>query len=98
MPDYVKRALERLNHKPPKKAKHTPHKWIPKSYGKQVHLAHPDDDSPLLPDLEKNYIQKVVGTFLYYARAVDSTIHTAINEISMSQAKPTEKTKDAVIM
>ena len=37
------------------------------------------------------------GSFLYYARAVDNTIHLAVNEISSTQTKPTQNTKDATI-
>ena len=39
-----------------------------------------------------------MGSFLYYARAVDNTIHTALNYIAMTQASPTMKTKDATLM
>ena len=39
---------------------------------------------PLL-EKEKNHIQAVVGTFLYYGRAMDSTILVAINDIASSQ-------------
>ncbi len=34
----------------------------------------------------------VAGTLLYYARAVDSTILTALSAIATKQAKPAEKT------
>ena len=43
-------------------------------------------------------MQRIVGTFLYYARAVDPTIHAAINELAMSQAKPTQRTQTAAHM
>jgi hypothetical protein len=38
-------------------------------------------------------IQAIVGTFLYYARAVDSTFLVALNEISRQQSSPTQATK-----
>jgi hypothetical protein len=38
------------------------------------------------------YVQSCVGSLLYYARAVDPTMLPAINEISGSQASPTQKT------
>ena len=37
-------------------------------------------------------MQQVVGSFLYYARAVDMTILHALSEIASQQANPTEKT------
>ena len=61
-------------------------------------MTAPEDHSEILSKLETTKIQRIVGSFLYYARAVDSTIHTAVNELSVSQAAPTTKTKDATIM
>lgn len=36
----------------------------------------------------------VVGALLYYARTVDNTLLPVLNDIAMSQANPTEKTKE----
>ena len=41
---------------------------------------------------EKKYIQEVIGTFLYYGRAVDSTMLTALSAIASAQSEPTEET------
>jgi hypothetical protein len=41
---------------------------------------------------EKKYIQLVLGTFLYYGRAFDSTMLTALSSIAYAQAKPTKAT------
>ena len=57
-----------------------------------------EDTSDILSDEEATHIQRIVGSFLYYARAVDNTILTAVNEIAATQAAPTKKTKDATIM
>ena len=43
-------------------------------------------------------VQSIVGTFLYYARAVDPTILPAINDIASAQAQPTQQTNDKVTM
>ena len=43
-------------------------------------------------------MQSKVGTFLYYGRAVDPSILPALNEISMSQAKPTKHTEKQLEM
>ena len=37
------------------------------------------------------HIQRVVGTFLYYARTVDNTTHPTINNITTTQAHTTEQ-------
>jgi hypothetical protein len=41
---------------------------------------------------EKKFIQEVIVVFLYYGRAVDSTMLTALSAIASAQAKPTEET------
>ena len=50
------------------------------------------DTSPPLGKEETKFVQTVAGTLLYYARAVDSTILTALSAITTEQAKPTENT------
>jgi hypothetical protein len=45
-----------------------------------------------------HFVQSCVGSLLYYARAVDATMLPAINEISGSQASPTQKKKNACTM
>ena len=45
---------------------------------------------------DKKYIRHVVGSFLYYARAADLTILTALSDIASEQSKPTEKTMKRV--
>ena len=51
------------------------------------------DISPVLNAKEKTHIQSIVGTFLYYARAIDNTMLVALNELAREQANPTENTK-----
>ena len=55
-----------------------------------------EDTDPTIPDNEKKFIQQVVGTFLYYARAVDATMLVALNEIASMQSKPTMNTVQMV--
>ena len=44
----------------------------------------------------KRYIQQVVGTFLFYGRAVDGTMLPALSAIASSQAAPTQATIDKI--
>jgi hypothetical protein len=46
------------------------------------------DSSPLATDIQKKLLQSVVGTLLYYSRAVDPSICTAVHELGSIQAKP----------
>jgi hypothetical protein len=48
--------------------------------------------SPPLSKENKKYVQEVVGTFLYYARWVNSTMLSALGSIATQQANPTENT------
>ena len=98
MPNYIIKALERLKHPAPFKPRHAPHRWVRKIFGQKVHLAPTEDTSEVLSPQATQHIQRVVGTFLYYIRAIDNTIQTAVNEIAVTQAAPTEETKDANIM
>ena len=52
--------------------------------------ARQEETSPVLQPKQITYVQKVVGTFLYYALALDSTMLTALNDIGSQQALPTE--------
>ena len=72
------------------KPANTPHAYNIPNYGKHNQCAEPSDDSPpLLPDW-KYQIQTNVGSFLYYARAIDGSLLPALNEISASQPNSTE--------
>ena len=44
----------------------------------------------------KRHVQAVVGTFLYYARAVDYRLLQYLNEIATQESKPTQTTIDIV--
>jgi hypothetical protein len=92
MPKYATNALERLGHPTPKKMQNSPYQYMPPNYGAKIQYTEQLDDSPLLDDKGRKYLQAVAGTFLYYGRAVDSTILVAINALATEQAKPTEQT------
>jgi hypothetical protein len=95
MPGYVKQALERLNFVKDPKPVVSPSIYQAPKYGQKVQYSL-SDDSELLPSARTKYIQQVCGIFLYYARAVDPTMLTAILKISSSQSKPTILVEAAV--
>jgi hypothetical protein len=65
-------------------------------YGAKTQYAKADDESPLLSKEEMKYVQSVTGTLLYYARAVDTTILTALSSIATEQAKLMQETMKKV--
>ena len=98
MPNYVKDALEKLQYKPKTVPQYSPHRFIPINWtrkGSQQHATQ-EDTSPFLDKKDITYVQSVVGTFLYYARALDSTMLPALNNIGSQQAHPTVKVKEKI--
>ena len=47
---------------------------------------------PLLANADKKFVQQVTGVFLFYSRAVDSTMLTALSSIAPEQSTPAENT------
>ena len=50
------------------------------------------DDSPPITPAQQNLLQQVVGVFLFYARAVDSTMLVPLSDLAASQTEGTAKT------
>mmetsp|Transcript_2662 Transcript_2662/g.3772 ORF Transcript_2662/g.3772 Transcript_2662/m.3772 type:complete len:122 (-) Transcript_2662:86-451(-) len=65
-------------------------------YRAKVQFSEPDDNSPALDATNTKRVQEVLGTFLFYGRAIDSTILSTIGTIVTQQAKPTKKTMAAI--
>jgi hypothetical protein len=97
MPGYVERALQRFQHPVPSKPEHAPHDWKPPQYGAKIQYAESPDETPYLDVADKKRVQEVLGTLLYYARAIDITMLKAIGTIATQQANPTEATMKALV-
>ena len=65
-------------------------------YGAKVQMVTLLDESEELSKDDKKYVQQVLDTFLYYGRAVDDTMLTALNTIASSQANPTRLTRHKI--
>jgi hypothetical protein len=63
-------------------------------YGEKTQYATQDETPPLMKKQCLN-IQKVIGSILFYARAVDPTVLMPLNDIATEQTKATEKTQAA---
>ena len=95
MPGYVQQALNKFQHPPPRKPQDSPYPATVKQYGIKVQLTDPIDTSARLPTHEIKKLQQIIGTFLFYSRAVDPTLLTALSELSSAQATATDATKCA---
>ena len=82
MPEYVKKALDRLQHPKPTRPQNFPYRWKVPEYGKRLHMAPYPYDSNILDNKPTKIIQTIVGTMIYYAWLVDPTMLQANNEIS----------------
>eukprot|EP00804_Cyclotella_cryptica_P020493 CCRYP_019412-RA/>CCRYP_019412-RA protein AED:0.05 eAED:-0.04 QI:0/0/0/1/0/0.5/2/0/1372 len=92
LPGYIKKVLQRFQHETPTTPQHCPYQPHPKTFGTNSQDTLPPDDSkPLDADGVKR-VQQVVGSLLFYARAVDNTILPALSTIASSQAAATELT------
>jgi hypothetical protein len=85
MPNYIARALQRFQHPVPTKPQHAPHAWTAPIYGTAQQLTAPLDASPALDAHEKLRLQEIVGTLLYYARAIDCTMLVALGTLATAK-------------
>jgi hypothetical protein len=94
MPGYVAKALNQFQHPPPGKPEHSPHSWTAPTCGAITQLSALGDMSPTLATSEKLCLQEIIGTLLYYARAVDCTMLAALG--SLAAAPTTQVTAKAI--
>ena len=94
MPNYVDKILKKFNHPPPRKPQCSPYltpPYIPSRVGQRQYASAPDS-SPSLDSDAVTRVQAIVGSLLYYGRAIDNTILPALNTIAHQQSRPTRQT------
>ena len=96
MPGYIDSLLHKLKHPTPKRYNEIPYPYNKPVYGRQQQKATQQDTSPKLDAKDTLHVQSVIGSLLYYCRALDLTIHPALNELSTQQSKATKNTKKLV--
>jgi hypothetical protein len=92
MPGYVKKKLQEYGH--------VMKSWIqmclyspePKIFGTEAQAPLPPNKAPKLNGKGIKRVQQIVGSILYYARAVNMTILKALSLIAVEQTNATEKT------
>ena len=90
MPKYIPNVLQRFTI--PRKPTSTPFPLSATTSSTSYKNAIKQDTSQLLYKQETTQIQQIIGCFLYYACALDNTLHVALNTISQTQANPTTTT------
>jgi hypothetical protein len=94
MPGYVSNVISKFQHDAPEHPQHTPSRYLTPVYGAKTQYATKDETLSLTAK-QCLTIQKVTGSVLYYARAVDPTVLMPLNDIATEQTKATEKTQAA---
>jgi hypothetical protein len=96
MPGYIETLLIKFKHPHPTKKWLSPYKCLPISYGAKAQLTPEADTSERLDKHHKRCIQEIVGSLLYYARAVDNKFLVALSAIASHQAYASVATEQAV--
>ena len=94
MPGYIKKKLQEYNHAMPTRLQRCPFSPAPKQFGSETQTPLPPDETPELDAKGIKRIQQIVGSILYYARAVDMTVLAALGTIAIKQTKATQQTMD----
>jgi hypothetical protein len=89
---YCQKKLQEYEHIHPKKTQHCPYSPEPKQFSIKAPWPLPGINFKLLNKRSKKWIQKIVGSILYYARAVNMMVLMALSTIVMLQAHPTKNT------
>jgi hypothetical protein len=97
MPGYVRRQLLKYKHATSSRPQHCPYSPEPKKYGSEAQAPLPIDTSRPLGDKEIKAVQKIVGSILYYAQAVDMTVLMALSMIASKETKGTEHTMEKAL-
>jgi hypothetical protein len=96
MPGYIENLLFKFKHPRPSKPHLSPYKCIPISDGAKAQLSSEANASERLDQHRKRRIQEIVGSLLYYARAVDNKLLVALSAIAACQSYATVATEQAV--
>jgi hypothetical protein len=96
MPGYIQAMLTKFEHTPPTRKQHAPHRYNAPNYGAKIQAPERIDNSATLTKDGITRIMKIVGTSLYYARAVDGTMLVTLSSLASKQAKATKLTNSDV--
>ena len=92
MPGYIDKLRARYNHDTPEIPQHSPYQAARVIFGAAAQEVIPDDTTAKIDKTCVKATQQVAQVVLYYARAVDLTVLTALNSIASEQTSATEKT------
>jgi hypothetical protein len=92
MPGYIEKKLQEYKHITSKTIQNCPYSPTHKQFGSEAQRPLPPNSTPRLNKKGIKRVQQIVGSILYYARAVDMTVLMALSTIAIEQTKATEQT------
>ena len=75
----------------------SPHPYTAPKYGRKVQDALQAPETVEITPDENKFLEQVLGTFLYYGQAVDSTMLMAINSIAVRKKYGMRETMEAIV-
>ena len=84
--------MQKYKHQNPSKPQYTPYPTAPFKYGAAPQEPTPQDTAQLATKSEITRIQHILGSILYYARAVKLTVLMALSTIASEQAEAIKTT------
>ena len=90
MQGCMKKLFQKYRLEPQKKPQHSPYPAALRKYGKDAQVPITKDSSETLNQKEKKRVEQIVGSILYYARAIDLTALIGLSSTVSQQAKATE--------
>ena len=92
MPGYIEKIKHKYFGNHVFTPTNTPFKFSTPTYTSSAQYTPAPDISPKLDAKTTTRVQAILGSLLYYARAIEHTMLPALNELSTEQASPTNKT------
>ena len=93
---YVHEALVCFQHKAPRTPQHQLYLHVKPTYGTTCQYVEAKNMLDSLSKGENKHAQEVIGTFLYYAQCVDSSMPPELGTLATQQAYPTQNTKKKI--
>jgi hypothetical protein len=93
MPGYLGTALLELQHDTPKQHHYAPSSYTTPAYGRKVQLTKIDTSASMTAAQTKR-LERVVGKFLYCARALDDTLMHSLNDLATAKSEGTQATME----
>ncbi len=85
MPGYITKKLQEYKHIKSKTIQTCPYSPAPKQFGIKAQRLLENDTSPRLDKNGIKRVQQIVGSILYFARAVNMTVLMALSTIAIEQ-------------